>query len=364
MTKSKLNPIQSEALNLVRFPLALLVLYIHIGSNVDFLAAADYSFFSGHGISNAMVLFLHEMLPKVAVPAFFTISGYLFFFGFSTWNKAIWIKKLKNRIWSLLIPYLLWNVFGLCCFDIEHYSWHHFWDSFYWNESKFNWWGGSLSMSGPVVVPLWYLRDLMIMTLIAPILQYIIKKIGAWWILFLFVVLCTSSYIYIPGLSMTAILFFSLGAWLQLKSHPICPMSKNGRIAVLLFYVLLMIQYAWFGDIEDNMISHTFFCCYLIFSVIALFTIAVIMAERNIHSTSLLSKSSYFVYIAHPFILNSVFCFIFDVMPGVGLVKYTPSFLLAPLCVILILVVVYWLLSRFLLPFSAPLIGINPFSKK
>lgn len=47
---------------------------------------------------------------KLSVPIFLIISGYLFFReGSYELTKELWISKFKKRIFSLLVPYLLWN---------------------------------------------------------------------------------------------------------------------------------------------------------------------------------------------------------------------------------------------------------------
>lgn len=48
------------------------------------------------------------MIASAAVPLFFAISGYMFFWGINSFNKDTYIKKLKKRIQSLLVPYLFW----------------------------------------------------------------------------------------------------------------------------------------------------------------------------------------------------------------------------------------------------------------
>lgn len=45
---------------------------------------------------------------ETCVPFFFMISGYLFF---RTYQSSRWSEKLQSRTKSLLVPYLLWNVF-------------------------------------------------------------------------------------------------------------------------------------------------------------------------------------------------------------------------------------------------------------
>lgn len=47
-------------------------------------------------------------IVETCVPFFFMISGYLFF---RTYQSCKWREKLQSRVKSLLVPYLLWNIF-------------------------------------------------------------------------------------------------------------------------------------------------------------------------------------------------------------------------------------------------------------
>ncbi len=56
-----------------------------------------------------------ENICKVAVPAFFMISGVLFYRDF---DISLYPTKLKSRVFSLVIPFLVWNLFRFVLFYI------------------------------------------------------------------------------------------------------------------------------------------------------------------------------------------------------------------------------------------------------
>ena len=101
--------VQSEAIDLLRFPLAIMVLFIHMNPSVINLLDADFSLFSGYGIYNVIGILLSHVLTHIAVPTFFFISGFLFFVNFMEWSWDGYKKKMKSRVKTLLIPYMLWN---------------------------------------------------------------------------------------------------------------------------------------------------------------------------------------------------------------------------------------------------------------
>ena len=51
--------------------------------------------------------FIGQGIVRVAVPIFFLISGYLFFYNFVP-SMEKWKYKFKSRFHSLFIPYVIW----------------------------------------------------------------------------------------------------------------------------------------------------------------------------------------------------------------------------------------------------------------
>ena len=106
--------LQSATIDLLRFPLAIMVIFIHMNPEVSNLFDADFSLISGHGIYNVTGVLLSHVLTHIAVPTFYLISGFLFFINFQKWSWEGYKKKLSSRIKTLLVPYLLWNAIPFC----------------------------------------------------------------------------------------------------------------------------------------------------------------------------------------------------------------------------------------------------------
>ena len=90
---------------MISYLLAIFVFLIHIST---------YSNYTYNGGScSSLVVFFNQMntsSTRVAVPLFFILSGVAFFWNFN-WRKY-W-PKMKKRFYSLVIPYLSWNVISL-----------------------------------------------------------------------------------------------------------------------------------------------------------------------------------------------------------------------------------------------------------
>ena len=110
---------------------------------------------------------LFKRLCRSAVPVFFIISGYLFFQNITEFKKEAYSSKVKSRIRTLLIPYLLWNFIALTENLIKHLP---VLSSVFPNIHKqiidINFFIGAFWVMPnggcPILYPFWYIRDLMV----------------------------------------------------------------------------------------------------------------------------------------------------------------------------------------------------------
>ena len=101
---------QSATIDLLRFPLAIMVIFIHMNPDVINLVDADFNLMSWHGLYNVTGILLSHVLTHIAVPTFFFISGFLFFVNFQEWSWDNYKRKIHSRVRTLIIPYILWNI--------------------------------------------------------------------------------------------------------------------------------------------------------------------------------------------------------------------------------------------------------------
>ena len=88
--------------------LSVLVIFVHSTHfSLASLQAVPYSSFFSTSFLIKIEFFFSEFLGKVAVPGFFFLSGFLFFRGLD--DVKSWGRKLKSRVFSYVLPYLLWN---------------------------------------------------------------------------------------------------------------------------------------------------------------------------------------------------------------------------------------------------------------
>ncbi len=228
-----------KAISVLRFPLIIGIVFIHFNPS--------WTGFEIHGQSygqnlpdyyHYFITYLSGVLSSICVPSFFFISGYLFFREKGL-SFPIYKKKIKSRVWTLFVPFILWNIIAilkksLCFLPQLSFLFPNSDLQFKFSLARlFNtFWGATLT-SGmfvrktvgvesldvfPADAPLWYLRDLMVVTILAPVIYLFIKekKVGVislffLWLSWLFVeTLFYQGGGYLPRL-ITASLFFGWG---------------------------------------------------------------------------------------------------------------------------------------------------------
>lgn len=93
----------------LRFPLIALIAIIH----VTVAAPAEFP-----AAQSAIALF-QNVLTRVAVPLFFFISGYFYFFKTENFGAQAWGAKTHSRVKTLLVPYVVWNAISALQFFLR-----------------------------------------------------------------------------------------------------------------------------------------------------------------------------------------------------------------------------------------------------
>ncbi len=103
------NKWQSLTIDVLRLPLAVMVVFIHssgIHSMVSWPYWADKNALQTADLT--IWVLLSHVVSHVAVPTFYLLSGFLFFYGVKEFTRHQYFNKLYKRLHSLVIPYLLW----------------------------------------------------------------------------------------------------------------------------------------------------------------------------------------------------------------------------------------------------------------
>lgn len=217
--------LQSKSLNALKVIMILFVIFIHTNPTAERYGEAAMWWYS---------------INVVAVPVFFIISGYFFFYHTKVFDKTTYVKKLKKRIKTLLIPYLLWNLLPILLVTGGNFYSILFrgksFDAlkeFYtglWNEGLYHIWWDKTSGTMPFDSPLWYVRDLIIICILSPLIYQGIKRIGWIFPIILCLLHLSGGWPQINGFSSTAFCFFTIGASYALKDKLLIDLPVPAKI--------------------------------------------------------------------------------------------------------------------------------------
>ena len=281
----------SEAITWLRFPLIFFIILLHCYSTVSLPGE--------HTIYFRVLYPFSLWLGETGVPGFFFISGLLFFL-----SKKRYQQKLKTRIHTLLVPYILWNALLLSLYilayiagfpqningkNIANYTFidyfRAFWDRGSYDEGNFV----------PILCPFWYIRNLLIMSVLSPFFFLLIKHFRE-----LFLVTVTGWWLFTPHnafISQT-VLFFCLGAYFSISNkNPLVIIEKKRKCYLILcaFFALadIMVHTTYITPI--NLQIHRLA---LILNIPALFLLADYCCQHGIRSR-FLSNGAFIIFSVH-----------------------------------------------------------------
>lgn len=143
-----------EWIDNARIVAAFLIMYVH----VPLFFPAD-AFFNNSTISTL----LFDTTFRGRVPFFLILAGYFLA------RNITWAKALDRFIW-LFVPFTLWNILmGVMLYLLKQpVSWHGLWGIGSIFKAEWCPFGHGISM--PFLSPSWFLRDIMILSLLTPLI--------------------------------------------------------------------------------------------------------------------------------------------------------------------------------------------------
>lgn len=331
----------SNVIYAVKVPLTILVLLIHILPEnyeaVSFKRSGTVYFFLSEMISHNM--------GRIAVPAFFLLSGYLFFCkGFVSFSFSEFVFKWKKRVYSVLIPYFIWNLLRIVAIYLKNgiavllnedfdYAYNILRDS----SIKYSLW------NGPINGPLWYMRDLLIMFLFSPLLYLCYKTFNKWFLLLPLLFYLSTFEFDIKGFSSTAFLFFCLGGYWGYARKSILEIVRRRNIVVILAFFTLLLSTCMNTSVYHELIVRLF----VPLGVLSIFIIFGALSDEKLTKIAQFTFFSFFVYMSHKiYILDWTNGLCFRLF-GDSVLGLCVSYLIKPLIIIFLCSIVYMPLKRF-----------------
>ncbi len=230
----------SRLIDAVRFPLIIMVVFSHcVLLRINTPISLEH--FTGAEFFHSSELFVRS-LGAIAVAGFALISGYFFFlkeeFTIKYYTKAIF--KRKN---SLLYPYLLWNTIAILALWSKNLIAQKLGVAVGVNAVELAFLNNYSLIDLfllPIDGPLWYIRELIVITLVSPLIGLILRYLKKWAILVFFAIYLMP---FLIGIATPILSFFCFGAYLAKEQIDIIALANRlrwfGRIGTLIFFIAL-----------------------------------------------------------------------------------------------------------------------------
>ena len=257
-----------------------------------------------------------QVMTLSATSMFFLISGYLFFRNTDVDNRLIRGIKLKKRFSSLVLPYLLWNaaallmVFLLSLYSHSEIGIHgikdlfsQFWCCNMWNKNNVNILGISMPMYGPIDLPLWYLRDLIVITFLSPVVLFLLKRIGIVFLLLLAPLFVFNIWVPTPGLSSQAVLFWTTGAFFAIRKKDVQDINSLPSTIKFILSIVTLGIFIWaiilsYGG-NNPLLYNILWRLFTIMMVCCLIIVYPVINRCLSGLPNMFKESTFFVYALH-----------------------------------------------------------------
>lgn len=241
-----MQAIDSRIISFLRFPMIVGIVLIHSGVDIDGISSYPlYEYVVTRGIIGT--------ITRVCVPLFFLISGYLFFCNIKRFDRLAYVTKLKKRGRSLLEPYLFYNALAICLFAIMGFVRPELQSGVVPPLSQ---WTPALFMSLfwdygnnlPMVPQFWFVRNLMLIVLLSPVLYWLIKKTKSTIVLLLGTLWGGNIWEFgIPGTM--GLFFFTIGAVASINQLSIFTLAKKMKFCGWVYPLLAAIDMMTKGEV-------------------------------------------------------------------------------------------------------------------
>lgn len=363
----------SKTISFLRFPLIILIVFNHfsLSKGLDIHGIK-------HGLENPnwfffIVNLISETFARIVVPLFFIISGFLFFYR-KDFNKDVYKQKLKSRFTTIFVPFILWNIIailwqlkclipGLSPFFLPveiHISFTRIFNTFFCNVDN----SGIIVRPNitepstalyPINIPLWYIRDLMVMIILSPLIHWLIKRIGVWFVVIVGFVWFVSAFytpkesyigIYIIAMLVTDSFFFSWGAYFSITKENIVTYFRRFKFAPVLYICFATADVLTKG-MDVNSFVHMIGI--LLGIVSAVVVVSYLLEHNKVKVNTTLAKSSFFIYVLHGLFIGELGKFIFIMLhvPDNNPYAMLTLYFAVPTISVLVCLALYVLLKKF-----------------
>lgn len=323
------NTYFSKKVVLVNVALTFLIVLLHATPNMRYGIEVDM---------NYPFIYCATVFCQVGVPMFFFLSA-LLFYRVCEWGDLK--RKLKSRVHSLFIPYLLWNIiFFAIYFTITRIPFIE--SRMHMGEIPSNWWSICIAIIDSRFTPLWFVRNLLIYVAFSPVLYLLLKnkKVALVSIpTFFAIAICVEWSSYHPLLWLP--IYFMGAVWGKYFEKG-C--SFVGKISIwnIVFPIAFLLVYAVAVFYLQTM--YIFRCI----TPLLIWISVDLLLNEHIRKQTIKPWMNYmfFIYCTHYFLLNVIEKCVVLTLPPTRLVLNI-TFVIAPIITIVLILVVGKYCSKF-----------------
>lgn len=353
MIDSPIDKKTSEIIDIVKFLAIVLVCYNHAYIDVSKFVEIN-NLYEIPLWFEVFQSFMCKVVCRVAVPIFFFLSAFLLYR-----KNYLYFENLKKKIPRLLVPYIVFNSLGVLVYFVLQLFPQC---SVFFTNPKFvvsdwnimNWINAFVGYETgfPMLYPLWFLRDLIILNLLCDVIKYLIEKFN---LKFIFVVglvylfinhFLTDTKIILASLSL---FYWSLGAYFALNHinlNRIKMFVDRCKISnFVIFYIFGIV--VWFLACYYKLFETYFLVNFLILIGCALLW-SITYNIENVNLKNILLKLSQYtfpIFLMHEFNLFFLKKIVNYVLPNI-IVIFFLEYLLLPIMVILYCMILAYIIKK------------------
>ena len=312
----KMNEYLSKKISFLSLVSMIAVVFIHAYNYTDTFLQPHTIITEGLHPVACIQYAVSNALTRFAVPMFFMISGFLFFFG-KEFGASAYVNQVKKRCRTVLSVFVIFSVIS---FAVCHLIF------------KFTGEGiiGMIDeriiknplyalLQNPFAFQLWFLAQLFIMSVVSPVVYFFIKKTGVVFPIILACLWVLDKQLVVGGYTLfnsDAYMFFSLGAYIAVKKpdfKTLYQKTENTKLWIvsLVSWIIVVTAYTLFSATAEKSS-----CIQLIlFKLSVLSGIASVWLSYDRLSvrlldhpvTKTLTENNFMVYLLHEPLLHIIF---------------------------------------------------------
>ena len=292
---------ESERIRILKIWFTVMVIFIH--------SYAEEVHFSGENVVLQVPLWLasveyiiSQIISRCAVPGYFFISAVLLYK-----KEFTWVENIKKKLKSLLIPYLIFNtVWILIFFVAQHFAvFSPFFSRGYkiisnWGIAEFaNAYLGFLDdqYPFPICQQLWFLRDLMVLNILAIVIKRLIDRFPKVVLAVLLLMIILNVHTHLFFLNESALIYFCLGYYFVKYSIKFNDVEKiKGSYIIIAYIFAIVLDFLT----KDAAIHYLFHSITIFIGLIFFYRFTTKIPEGNMHKGLMyVAKYSFSIYLFH-----------------------------------------------------------------